>query len=473
MCFVRCWQLSTKALGILAGAMEEMTAEIFRETKLCSSTASFQWNTRQPVLRLPPELLGMCISYLPLGGRLAASHVSQAWRTAAVGNPFLWADIRTSCGDARPSAWLLQLSISRARAVAIRFDVPALVQGVAEVLKAYAHLMQFINAQTNLDDYSLVKPCPLLHTLQLAGDLIITNTFLGNTVGKLATLHTEGLRLLRPARALGTLTTVSARTCTTDSLHRLFASCPALQSVSITDLKPDDEERSWHPPRSLTYIVFETNSVNLDIRPLFIACDAAAALLHAHLQPGPLVDQPMMALAVKNALSLDVRLGVNDTVTVVAELAGERYHTLVLPTLIRRYRARGLLRTFPPIFETEAVAFRMLRSIALPLAALATFVADAPALPALEVLHIRIAERQITHPPEGRSDATWELLAPLAAVGACDVLLDVPRLAQLDAQHAQVIVAALAPVASHLRVSVRGFAPGIISVPPDLKVQFV
>ncbi|EJD33991.1 hypothetical protein AURDEDRAFT_176948 [Auricularia subglabra TFB-10046 SS5] len=469
--------------------MEATTTDILAETRAILSETLFLWNKRHSTLRFQPEILGLCFSFLPLKGRITASHVSQAWRAAAVNNPSLWTELRYSTHGPFTSPELMRLSISRAGALPVHLQFDAFLGTRFEaVLKDCAHCIASVKVQDYADISVLEQPFPRLRKLALmsASGLEITDTFLANTIGSLEILRAHELRLLTPSLALSTLTRVFVTTCTVSSLQRLLASCPALGALTVAKLTPGPIAPVFRTPETLLCLTLGTCSPDVRMGGVYDACNSSPNLMYVHLRIMTPAGDSIVTPALQGAIDLDMTVALagvwQDSVTLVVQLTGGRRRTISLLGFIRQYRRDAGGRSYPPVFKQDMACFSKLRTLGIPIEVLATLATDAPVFPMLDTLRIKICaevhvDQDAEEPPQAGQQLghsfPWYLLRTLADIKVEKVALDIACAGALTEQDAEAMMMHLAPVSAHLNVTVRGFGYGVATAPADLRITFV
>ncbi|EJD34476.1 hypothetical protein AURDEDRAFT_131147 [Auricularia subglabra TFB-10046 SS5] len=304
----------------------------------------------------------------------------------------------------------------------------------------------------------------------------ITDTFLANAIGSLEVLRTKELRLLSPCLALSTLTTVSATLCTESSLYLLFASCPALVLLSVDNLISSEVA---HPriPETLTSLTLGACTPGVDLQAVYIACDGLPNLNYVQFNMTAPADYRVLAHVLRDAIDIEMDADLSgtwrDSITLFTRHAGGRRCAVLLYGFIRLYR-RDPDRRYSWVFKQDADCFFELRTLSIPIVVLATFVADAPALLTLDVLRVKIHEDEEPQPSvRSRPSFPWHLLRALGDARAETVVVDVTSSVALTEAEAQAMMVHLGPVSVHRMITVRGFWPGILSVPTSAKVVFV
>ncbi|EJD44433.1 hypothetical protein AURDEDRAFT_166522 [Auricularia subglabra TFB-10046 SS5] len=236
---------------------------------LCSTTQSIlsdfasSWNARNPSYNVPDESLAACFSFLPLRDRVAVSHVSRAWRHAALEFPLVWYQLDIFSASRGPAS-LFEMALSRAGRLAVELTYVerehALVT-MAQAVERNIHRIRSISWNSNqLDTHfpTLTGPAPLLESLITNVDPKMPEGFLGGLIGRLHAMHVPLFNLPSSCAALSTVTCLQGSVPITDgadTFSRLFKLFPQLDFVSLLGL---DDSLTTMPsgpiPLSLAYL---------------------------------------------------------------------------------------------------------------------------------------------------------------------------------------------------------------------------
>ncbi|EJD36754.1 hypothetical protein AURDEDRAFT_174200 [Auricularia subglabra TFB-10046 SS5] len=423
-------------------------------------------NASNAFQRFPPEILALCFTFLPLRCRVIASHVSRVWRAIALDTPSVWATINHPNRDRAPSAAIMRMALSRSATLPIHFAYFDTVrEDVANVLQSSMHRIEYL-ALILCNSTSFIRcPAPLLRCLYLMSGIKVTADFLGNSVGRLTELHTTTLRVLAPCLSLSTLITLTAVRCEEGALRLLFASCPCLKVLSITDLVHSSVGAAllYTPPPPLTDLILKSNDSQCDIVSIYAVCRAATHLDHADLAISVGLGRPPRSRKVDIAPVLygaeHIRVDVSfheDRIVVAARSSSTQRHSISLKNLIADH-FYATQQPFPSIFKLDAACLTQLRTLTVPISALAAVVADAPAFPTGVQLCIEIAPLMHVRPSVVSEEPTpcypWPLLRALTDVEIEHVVLHVVQADELSASDGQVMLAELAVAAPRLHIT--------------------
>ncbi|EJD46659.1 hypothetical protein AURDEDRAFT_164482 [Auricularia subglabra TFB-10046 SS5] len=151
-----------------AAQMYRMVALILEQAVGAVRAQMTKFNRLNVVDCLPPEILAACFLHLPFFCRINASHVSRAWRAAALASPQAWADIaigtHTSFPDSCPALSAVRdLRIDRVHlaskpgSYALLFDLFPRLECIAlfALTEAFADILPQKSAPASLRDVVL------------------------------------------------------------------------------------------------------------------------------------------------------------------------------------------------------------------------------------------------------------------------------------------------------------------------------
>ncbi|EJD44827.1 hypothetical protein AURDEDRAFT_124928 [Auricularia subglabra TFB-10046 SS5] len=243
--------------------------------------------------------------------------------------------------------------------------------------------------------------------------------------------------------------------------------CPRLQSLWLSLLRQSNIAVLGRPPASLSSLTLGTNSGSCNLVDVYAAYKDAPALQRVSLYINILGLEDDFGNALYGATEHTIDCSDTLYVILAVAFADGRQLTISWP------RSTEYREPLPYLlfFKQPAPCFKQLRNVRLPLSVLPDFVADAPPLPALEELRVKI-----TPNPDGPG-FQWSELGKLQDLTASRVriVLDVRHPDGLTADDARFLLAYLPRYAAHLTVTVHGFAADAVpgDVPDDVNVTFV
>ncbi|EJD44460.1 hypothetical protein AURDEDRAFT_125246 [Auricularia subglabra TFB-10046 SS5] len=275
------------------------------------------WNKRSAISRLPDELVAASCAFLPLRDRLAASHVSRAWRHASLSFPSVWCDIEVTSRCRDPAA-VIGMLLSRTGQLPVFFsyrDVSRDPDGYPAILRAideHMHHIESISWHTeNMGPRSLTftRPAPLLRSLTTnIWYCNLPENFLGGQRGSLRVLHVPLLRLPASCAAFSTVTDLRGAASEfmddNETLRNLFTLFPCLETLWLNNLRDGIAHYMPHGPAplSLTRLRLSTMSDVCDHAARYVAWKTPALTNVELIYDAP---KPEIATAALRALFLD------------------------------------------------------------------------------------------------------------------------------------------------------------------------
>ncbi|EJD39716.1 hypothetical protein AURDEDRAFT_171166 [Auricularia subglabra TFB-10046 SS5] len=282
---------------------------------------------------LAPEVLAACFAFLDLGELISASHVSWAWRAAALSFPSLWAhiDLDAPYGTSgRP----LHLAVSRAGQLPLDFrylDVyGAPSDSMVEAVGQYFHRFSSFKWTCNIINIDISRPAPLLREFCCyEWTCVIPPDFLGGSAGALRTLHLDNAIFPETCPALSTVTDLRARhpeiadEC--PRFHLIFDLCPRLEILflDLNDISrdPGSELPAGPAPRTLRKVMLESWAC-CDLLQLYAEWGLASVADVHLLMPFDVSFPP--SPAIDGVVGLSVLFKRTEEVHIVAQLSGAR-----------------------------------------------------------------------------------------------------------------------------------------------------
>lgn len=251
-------KLSAQDIGAIMGHFATTTTTTQPARDARSST----------VHRVPPELLSASFALLPFRDRLAASHVSPAFRRAAVTFPGVWCHIDVSFRCREP-ACLIETALSRSGQVPVALNYrsfaacSAVEEGVFRVVKRHLGHLRSVSWESGLGGclmLSLDRPAPLLESFTAHDNADLSSGFLrGNSVPRALFVVNGACSTIEPNGA--------------DAFLHLSSLFPRLQSLelwglcsTVTPLMPPGPA-----PRSLTRLFLRADGRGCDVAALYLA----------------------------------------------------------------------------------------------------------------------------------------------------------------------------------------------------------
>ncbi|EJD39763.1 hypothetical protein AURDEDRAFT_187255 [Auricularia subglabra TFB-10046 SS5] len=433
------------------------TARILRDLVM-------QWSAENNILRrLPDELLARCFTCLPLKYRMDASHVSRHWRAVALGFPAVWADIDVDGFQRQHRNEVVRMALARTgnHPVSIENSIipPPDPHGIfSQCLRDHLHHIQHISWNIPVRSLPVRLPAPILETLRLAGHLNIPVDFLGGVPQRLRTIGLYSVSFPDSCPALSTVTDLSLNGASTlehaRTYSQLFGLFPALQSLSLWDLRPEFSHflPAGAAPASLRKLKMTTDEDEVySLIPHYAAWRTDALLVVELDHETTELDQLDEFISGAAALNITLYPMSKTSITAYGPGADRVRSVSFLPD--RANAAATLARLFRGI---PADNLRAVRSLQLPLSALAALL---PAFPSLQHLGVRFEAH--LH--------WWDALAQLlCAKDLCPIELIVERMdfdsadnrAPLTSDDAEALLAQLAALGRNglTGVSVKGFS---------------
>ncbi|EJD51505.1 hypothetical protein AURDEDRAFT_159239 [Auricularia subglabra TFB-10046 SS5] len=450
-----------------------MMARSLRRAEGLFADASLHCSCSPITCTLSQDILVIIFALLGLDELFAVSHVSQAWRSAAVSTSSLWAEITSAPHNCRVTPKILELVVSRAGSLPLAIAYRT-ANDLTHILTPAMHCIRSLEMDNMLSNRLPFLDCaaPLLRSLSIGHPgICITEDFLGNTTGQLTKLHAASLLLPRSCASLSTITELSASSCEGSSFQDIFALCPRLQSLSLEEVPPDVVSSIGTLPVSLIELSLglELDEDTDAIDRLCAACNAAENLQHVALtlsydeDTSPRDLMPFM----NGATTLTVTSCSHEHATVVSRFAHGPQKTLTVRNTSSFQWEEPAWDGFPPIFHQPASCFANVHTLTLPISALA----ELPRLPALEELRLRMYRGMpLLDGPARGTGFPWHLVRSLTHIETPRVVLDIEGASPEDVR---AMMGVLARTARHLRLSVCGLSPKDVDVPDGLRLTFI
>ncbi|EJD40698.1 hypothetical protein AURDEDRAFT_170323 [Auricularia subglabra TFB-10046 SS5] len=426
--------------------------DILNTARTSLANACYVRNQLMQTCTLPPEILADCFALLPMRDRITVSHVSRVWRTVALDAPFLWNDM-TSFSQPRSRSMplmlpLMRVLLARSGGLPIHLEYNDWIEGdVIGLILPYLHRIASMTLHFYQDLSFLNHPAPLLHTLRLKDVTSISDDFLARTAGRLAIMHAKALQLPNFCPPLATLTELTATLSSKTTLQALFAMCPRLQTLSLSELCRENVADVGRSPQFLSTLALSTFRSDCDLIAVYDACKDSISLKSTDLRCDILGLSDDFGRSLYDALELtiDCKAG-RSWISVTILFAGGRRIALSWSVTSLQYLLSEWLPC-PPFLTQPMQCLAYLHTLTLPLAVLPQFIKDEPQLPQLSELRV-----QIPRPFE------WFHLAKLRDFTACRVVcLSFPQ-QKPTPDDGRVLLAYLSRYAAHLVFTVRGFA---------------
>ncbi|EJD44667.1 hypothetical protein AURDEDRAFT_184954 [Auricularia subglabra TFB-10046 SS5] len=199
---------------------------VVRVTQRAIAAFCERWNSRVGAL-LPPELLVNCFERLSFNDRLLVSHVSRYWRQVALSTPMLWSAFAVSKQDGK-----LGEMLRRSQAVPLSLKLLLSPDEETALGPHFVRLrvLQCHNPPSRLD-------APLLETLEAsrinADEVVLSGDYVGSSAQSLRTLQLRTFSIAPTCPVFRRLRELRANFSPDTSLPRLFALCPALESLTV------------------------------------------------------------------------------------------------------------------------------------------------------------------------------------------------------------------------------------------------
>ncbi|EJD39724.1 hypothetical protein AURDEDRAFT_187241 [Auricularia subglabra TFB-10046 SS5] len=377
---------------------------------------------------LSPEVLAACFAFLDLGELVSASHVSWAWRAAALSFPSLWSHIDLDAPyeiSGRP----LHLAVSRAGQLPLDFrycdpcglPTDSMVQAVGQ----YFHRFSSFKWNCGLCAIDINRPAPLLREFCCYDWMcIVPPDFLGGSVGALRTLHLEGAMFPDSCRTLATVTDLRANypgfATENPRFHLIFDLCPRLKVLHLRHItgEPGRELPAGPAPRTLRKVTLES-SRSCDFQQLYTAW-GLWFVADVHLRMPFDVSFPLSPV-IDEVVGLSVPFESTDDVHIIAELSGARMRKVTCDDLPD---VGYLVPALAEMLQDHAMLSHM-QTLSVPLGVLDHALAGAYHWPRLAHLTVHIYAHELSEMrpyDQGYPGISWELLNCLRSAPALESL---------------------------------------------------
>ncbi|EJD50225.1 hypothetical protein AURDEDRAFT_143555 [Auricularia subglabra TFB-10046 SS5] len=255
----------------------------------------YDWNEATVTCRLPAEVLGACFAFLPFEDRVTASHVSRAWRAAALAFPALWSTVAVPAGNFNADLMKMALGRSGVHPVDVLCDSHLAPRHhrhknlISRALEDHMHHVRSVRWCGSVENACFARPAPMLEDLDCPGRGDIGHDFLGGRAGKLRALNLGEITLPPKCLALSTVTSLSACLVWDEirvtNLSALFVLCPRLEHLALKRISHRicGYLPSGPAPPTLSSVTLEASEPACNLIPTFDSWNTERHIGTAHL----------------------------------------------------------------------------------------------------------------------------------------------------------------------------------------------